>query len=302
MQTQLFGTGDAPPELPALSPMLELGAYEHLWMMPGTTYKRLARKFAAEEILPSQLVQVEDARRAARRAVELLHRSGVSRFGVRIHRDAEYPPKLRDAKHPIEFLYYQGWWDLAWASSVAVVGTRRPSRKGVQWARTLARDLVADGWVVVSGLAQGIDIAAHQAAIEADGATIAVLGTPLSDTYPKANRTLQEKIAHEFLVISQVPVLHYAEQSFRVNRKFFPERNLLMSALTEATIIVEAGETSGTLIQARGALEQGRKLLILDHCFQKPGLSWPGKLEQQGAIRVGSYDEIREILGQANQN
>ena len=80
------------------------------------------------------------------------------------------------------------------------------------------------------------------------------------------------------------------------NRYFFPERNITMSALTDATVIVEAGETSGTLVQARAALEQGRKLFILESCFQSPKLQWPHKFAERGAIRVRDYDDIREQL------
>src|SRR5712675_3208985 len=95
-----------------------------------------------------------------------------------------------------------------------------------------------------------------------------------------------------FPVISQVPIVRYAQQHLRGKAHFFPERNATMSALTEATIIVEAGETSGTLVQARHALKQGRKLFILDNCFRVPSLTWPAKFAQQGAIRVSDYDEI----------
>ena len=95
-----------------------------------------------------------------------------------------------------------------------------------------------------------------------------MIGTPLSHAYPQDNAELQRKIATDFLLISQVPVKRYETSGFPLNRLFFPERNITMSALTEATIIVEAGETSGTLIQARAALHQGRKLFILDSCFR----------------------------------
>jgi DNA processing protein len=122
-----------------------------------------------------------------------------------------------------------------------------------------------------------------------------VIGTPLSRVYPKDNAELQRKIAREFLLISQVPVKRYERQDYPRNRLFFPERNITMSALTEATIIVEAGETSGTLIQARAALNQGRKLFIFDNCFRK-GLSWPQKFADKGAIRVVDYDDIRKQL------
>ena len=90
--------------------------------------------------------------------------------------------------------------------------------------------------------------------------------------------------------------MRYESQDYRYNRVFFPERNKTMSALTEATIIVEAGETSGTLIQARAALQQGRKLFILDNCFKNPDLTWPEKYAKKGAIRVRDYDDVRNAL------
>jgi DNA processing protein len=179
--------------------------------------------------------------------------------------------------------------------SVAVVGTRKPTNDGIARTVRLVKTLVKDDFTIVSGLAAGIDTVAHKTAIEEGGRTIAVIGTPLSHTYPKDNIDLQRTIASEFLVISQVPLKRYERQDYRRNRLFFPERNITMSALTEATIIVEAGETSGTLVQAHAALHQGRKLFILDNCFRK-GLSWPQKLADKGAIRVVDYDDIRKHL------
>ena len=88
----------------------------------------------------------------------------------------------------------------------------------------------------------------------------------------------------------------YETQGYRQNRLFFPERNITMSALTEATVIVEAGETSGTQVQARAALQQGRKLFILDSCFRNPRLTWPYRFAERGAIRVADYDDIRRHL------
>jgi len=97
-------------------------------------------------------------------------------------------------------------------------------------------------------------------------------------------------------LISQIPVWRYSQQGPRGNRLFFPERNVTMSALTEATIIVEAGESSGTLIQAHAALEQGRKLFILDSCFRNSSLTWPEKLAKKGAVRVVEFEDIRRHL------
>src|SRR3546814_12612776 len=106
-----------------------------------------------------------------------------------------------------------------------------------------------------------------------------------SDLYPKEKAELEEEIARDHFLISQVPVLRYAKQSPQHNRLFFPERNVTMSALTEGTIIVEAGDTSGTLTQARAALHQGRKLFILENCFQRTDITWPARFEAAGAVR-----------------
>lgn len=280
----------------AISPLRELGAYEALWDKPETTFKTLSDKFAARpDALPSDFVPATKAREYADFVRRRFHEADVTRYGVRVHGAGEYPQKLRDAAHPIELLYYQGWWDLADSRSVAVVGTRKPTPEGVARTRKLVKALVKDNFTVVSGLAAGIDTVAHETAIAAGGRTIAVIGTPLSHTYPRENAALQRKIASEFLLISQVPVKRYERQDYRKNRLFFPERNITMSALTEATIIVEAGETSGTLIQARAALHQGRKLFILDNCFQR-GLSWPQKFADKGAVRLVDYDDIRKHL------
>jgi DNA processing protein len=283
-------------EARAISPLTEMGAYEALWDKPEASFKTLSEKFALRpDAVPSDFVSPTKAREYADFVQRRFREAEVTRFGVRVHGAGDYPQKLRDAAHPVELLYYQGWWDLAESRSVAVVGTRKPSPEGIARTRKLVKALVKDGFTIVSGLATGVDTVAHETAIEAGGRTIAVIGTPLSHTYPKNNAELQRKIASEFLIISQVPVKRYERQDYRSNRLFFPERNITMSALTEATIIVEAGETSGTLIQARAALHQGRKLFILDNCFRK-GLTWPQKFAEKGAVRVTDYDDIREHL------
>ena len=283
-------------EARSVSPFREMGAYESLWSQKGTTFKSLATKFAEHPgSLPSTFVSHEEAQECAVFVFNKFEEAEI-KFGVRVHGAGEYPAKLRDAANPVEVLYYQGWWDLAASRSVAVVGTRNPSPEGLARARKLVKLLVEDDFTVVSGLAAGIDTMAHRTAMEEDGRTIAVIGTPLSHTYPHENAELQHQIAEEFLVVSQVPLKRYEDQDYRYNRSFFPERNKTMSALTEATVIVEAGETSGTLFQARAALRQGRKLFILDSCFQKPGLTWPAKFEARGAIRIRDYDDIRDAL------
>ncbi len=281
----------------SISPMREMGAYEALWVKTSATFKRLADKFRARpDAVPSDFVEPAVADKFAQDALDLLRRAKVGRFGVRVHGAGEYPERLREADHPVELLYFQGWWDLVESRCVAVVGTRKPSADAVKRTKTLVRQLVADKFTVVSGLAKGIDTVAHETAIEAGGLTIAVIGTALSRAYPAENQPLQKRIAEDYLLISQVPIIRSTHQGPKQNRIFFPERNVTMSALTRATIIVEAGETSGTLVQANAALKQGRKLFILDSAFRNPSLTWPSRLLAQGAIRVKDYDEIAEHL------
>ena len=279
-----------------VSPYLEMGAYEALWDQDGTTFRRLANRFAGMPgQLPSDLVPQELAAKWAAKVCRRFEEAGVGQFGVRVFGEVEYPERLRDAAHPVELLYFSGHWELAWETSVAVVGTREATDQGLARACKLTKALVEDGYTVASGLAAGVDTAVHEAAIDAGGQTIAVIGTPLSTTYPKENELLQRRIAEDYLLISQVPVGRYDRQDFRWNRAFFPERNATMSALSVATVIVEAGETSGALIQGRQALQQGRQLFILDSCF-RGGLEWPGNLVAQGAVRVKEYGDIRGKL------
>lgn len=283
---------------PPVSPTLELGAYEELWAQTGQTFKSLAELFGTSlNDLPSCFVDQASAKERALEVLRIFQSKRISDVGFVVHGTVDYPEALRAAKYPVQFLYYRGNFDLISAPvRVAIVGSREASEDGVRRARVLAKRLVADGVVVVSGLAKGIDTAAHTAAIEAGGQTIGVIGTPINESYPKENSELQERIARDYLLVSQVPVLRYVRQTPHWNKLFFPERNVTMSALTQATVIVEAGETSGTLTQARAAIHQNRKLFIMENCFQR-GLKWPARFEALGAIRISSYDDIREHLG-----
>ena len=186
------------------------------------------------------------------------------KYKLLINRDANYPLGLRDAKEPVEVLYYSGNVDCLNSKKISVMGTRKPSDQGLLRAEQITRKLVADKFTIVSGLAEGIDTIAHQTAINNGGQTIAVIGTPLDICFPAANKALQKIIGDSHLLISQVPFIRYRMQKFEVNSAFFPERNKTMSALSQATIIIEAAERSGTLVQATAALQQGRKLFILE--------------------------------------
>jgi DNA processing protein len=286
MTTSKYGT---------ISPLQEFLAYEALWDRPDSSFRSLALQLHDYPArLISTLIEPEMIDTYKKQLLPVIR--DLPNFGIRVYGDGEFPERLKDARHPINILYYQGDWNLTYSPSVAVVGTRNPTQEGIRRTEYLVKRLTQNKIVIVSGLAKGIDTAAHITAIQNGGFTIAVIGTPLNCYYPLENKELQNKIASDHLLISQVPFSRYLRQTYRENRLFFPERNITMSALTDATIIVEAGETSGTLIQARAALDQGRKLFILENNFLNPALTWPKKYQEKGAIRVKDYDEIREHL------
>lgn len=173
---------------------------------------------------------------------------------------------------------------------VAIVGSRKASPVGLKRARKLARILAENGVVVVSGLAEGIDTAAHEATITTpNGRTIAVLGTPLDRTYPAKNRDLQRRIMDEHLAISQYPVGH---PTLKTN---FPRRNRTMALITDATVIVEAGETSGSLSQGWEALRLGRPLFIMKSVAES-GLKWPAEMRRYGADVLADPDDLLDVL------
>lgn len=297
--SDLFSNHNHAPDFEsrAVRPVRELGAYEALWARDGSTFKTIADMFRQHvDAVPSDFVSEAEAQRFSRLALASIREAGIRRFGIRVHGAGEYPEKLRDASHPVELLYFQGNWDITSSPCVAIVGAREATEDGVKRAAKLARLFVQDGFTVVSGLARGVDTAAHNAALDAGGRTIAVIGTPITTCYPTDNRGLQARIADEQLLISQVPIVRYSRQIWKANRLFFPERNITMSALTEATVIVEASDTSGTLVQARHALKQKRKLFILDSCFRNPNLTWPAQFVERGAVRVSEFAEIRALL------
>src|ERR1700733_2735192 len=167
MTPDLFQAPAPRPDLPAraISPRRELGAYEALWAKEGTWFKSIADDFRAhQDAVPSDFVSEADIEKYARLALGAIRAAGIKHFGVRIHGAGEYPQKLRDAEHPVELLYFQGLWELVNTRCVAVVGARDASDEGIKRASLLAKYLVGDKFTVVSGLARGIDTAAHEGA------------------------------------------------------------------------------------------------------------------------------------------
>ena len=296
MVTTLATAKKPEPFSSAVDPVLEAGAYEALWIQEGMTEKKLADLFRNRSILPSEMAPRAEALRCAKLIRERLAHSGYFNFGIRLHRAGNYPELLRAADHPVELLYYAGDWGIVSAPAVSVVGTRNPSKAGLMRTEKLVRWLVENGFCVVSGLAAGIDTKAHESAIKYGGQTIGVIGTPLDRFYPKGNESLQNQISREFCLISQVPFLRYDQEHFKSHAHWFPRRNVTMASLTQATIIVEAGESSGTLTQARAALKQGKKVLILESNFKRAKLTWPANYEKKGAIRIRDEGDLAEHL------
>jgi DNA processing protein len=175
------------------------------------------------------------------------------------------------------------------AARVSIVGARKATEDGLRRARKLARLLSGRGVVVVSGLAEGIDTAAHTATVGVGGRTAAVLGTPLDKSYPRQNADLQRRLMAEQLVLSQFPI------GTPVHRGNFPTRNRVMALISDATVIIEAGETSGSLSQGWEALRLGRPLFIAQSIVESPSLSWPAKMLGYGA-RVLSAEAVEELF------
>src|SRR5665213_1371160 len=298
-QSSLFSSVDN-----IIRPAWEIASYESLWEKYPTV-KKIADLFRQHDYkLPSQVakfVGILDEQ------VEILKREINELFAFKcysaiFHGDFNYPEKLRQAEHPSEIVYYQGDLDLIYSNIVSVVGARKATPEGIKRSKKIAKLLAKNNFTVMSGLAEGIDTADHTETIESGGKTVAVLGTPLNEFYPKANKDLQKRIAEDHLLLSQVPFYMSSKKSnWKLKPLFFPERNITMSALSLATIIVEASDTSGSLIQARAAINQNRKLFILKSCFDK-GLLWPEKYLKKGAIKVSDEHELIDVMGNLSKN
>lgn len=204
--------------------------------------------------------------------------------------DANYPARLREIAQPPPVLYLRGDIVEADAWAVAVVGTRRVSAYGRQVAEEIARFLAQNGVTVVSGLARGIDGIAHQAALNAGGRTLAVLGSGVDRIYPPEHRNLAESISRSGAVLSDYPLDTPPEASN------FPPRNRIISGLSMASIIIEAGATSGALITANFAAEQGREVFAVPGNIFAPQSKGPNKLIQNGAHVLLNPRDILEVL------
>ncbi len=217
-----------------------------------------------------------------------------SGFGVYSWDDRGYPTNLRKIPQPPPVLYVRGRLEKQDELSVAIVGTRQVSAYGREVARELGSELARHGVTVVSGLALGVDAIAHQAAVEAGGRTIAVLGSSVDQIYPARNRRLALQIIEQGALVSEYALGTKPEASN------FPPRNRIISGLSLAVVVVEAGKRSGALITANFAAEQGRDVFAVPGSILSPGSEGCNRLIQDGAFPVTSIGDLLESLQLAN--
>jgi DNA processing protein len=295
-----FKPSKSKPDFKVISPYNELLAYEFIWAQNNSTLKKIAEILSLQAKLPSEVINeitpdlfggFNQREEAIKEFIDKKIESAPS-FSLLLKESPQFPDKLLDAKYPINLFYYRGNPDLANTNCISVVGTRKISSEGYRRTEKLVQLLSKYDLTLVSGLAEGVDTVALETAIKSKMNVIGVIGTPIDEYYPKKNKNLQEEIALKHLLISQVPFFKYYIQPFQTKRVYFPERDATMAALSLATIIVEASDTSGTLFQARACMEQKRLLFILNSCFANSSITWPYKYEKQGAIRVKDINDI----------
>lgn len=196
-----------------------------------------------------------------------------------------------EEKYAPETIYYKGTIDIPLpCARVSVIGTREPTEEGLKAAEQVSKTLVKNNVIIVSGLAKGIDTVGHKTAIKNGGKTIAVIGTPLNKTYPKENTELQEELMENHLVVSQYQV------GRPTTKKDFALRNRTMALISDASVIVEAGDGSGTLYQGWETIRLGRPLFICKTVVHNPKLKWPKEMIEYGAIELDDPVDILEVL------
>lgn len=278
-----------------------------LHMVPGVgriTFKKLVAYYghprAVLQATVGQLTRVSgigpktaaaiagfQAARAVERELRLVERH---RCQILTQNEDGYPTLLKTIEDPPPVLYVKGALGEPTVPRIAMVGSRRPSTYGKVVAEQLARELVACGVTIVSGLARGIDSAAHAGTLAVGGRTLAVLGCGLGYMYPPENRLLAERISQQGAVVSEFPM---ATKPDRLN---FPLRNRTISGLSLGTVVVEAGERSGALITAQWALEQGREVFAVPGNVTAPTSRGTNRLIKLGATLVEGAEDILAAL------
>jgi DNA processing protein len=282
---------DAAPDWTVLARVAQLaGGLDLLYQGHIPEDSRDARKTLP--ILQAGLRDLTDACQRVDRELEAAERYGARLTTVM---DDDYPANLRLVPNLPPFLFYRGALRAGDTYSIAVVGTRQASDDGRAHAADMAHELSGRGVRICSGLARGIDAAAHTATLDAHGRTLAVIGTGITKCYPPEHRGLAERIVQcDGAVLSQFwPTSSAAKWSF-------PRRNITMSGLSQATCVIEASSTSGAKMQARAAFEHGKQVFLLASLVKAQ--PWAAKMLADGkAVEVDSVTTILERMAQPNR-
>jgi DNA processing protein len=241
--------------------------------------------------LPAQAAQFIGSGEAARAADQELEKLAATGASVLTYRDEAYPERLKEIYDPPGLLWVRGDASLLTRPALAVVGTRHPTPYGTGMAEMLARELAMRGLIVLSGMARGVDTAAHKGALAVKRPTIAVWGTGVDVIYPKENKSLAEQIvAGGGAILSELPLGTFpAPQNF-------PKRNRILSGMSVGVLVVEAAEYSGTRVTARCALEQNREVFAVPGNVTTKNAWGPNLLIKQGAKLVACWEDVWEEL------
>ncbi|HXJ85557.1 MAG TPA: DNA-processing protein DprA [Candidatus Binatia bacterium] len=278
-----------------------------LSLTPGlgpTRARKLVERFGSSEaVIRASLTELESTEiqavsaqslatgKSSELAREELARASDAGITVLSIEDDCYPSRLKEIYDPPVVLYVRGNAEILCRPGVAVVGTRHPTPYGSGMAERLACDLAAQGLVIISGMARGVDTASHRGAISAKGKTVAVFGTGVDVTYPKENSRLSEQIlALGGALVSEFPLGTFAAP------QNFPIRNRILSGMSLGVLVVEAAEYSGTRITARLALEQNRDVFAVPGNVTNKNSWGPNTLIKQGAKLVATWEDVWEDL------
>jgi len=272
-------------------------------MGPTRCGRAIERLGAAERVFSASLTELEGAGlpaaaaqfvfdgRARAGALEELKRTEEAGAGILTPEDESYPHRLLEIYDPPAVLWTRGDVGLLNRAGIAVVGTRHPTPYGAGMAEMLSRDLARRGLVILSGMARGVDTAAHKGALDVSGKTVAVWGTGTDVIYPKENKALAERIvAQGGAIVSEYPLGTFpAPQNF-------PIRNRILSGMSVGVLVVEAAEYSGTRITARCALEQSRDVYAVPGNATNKNAWGPNTLIKQGAKLTATWEDVWEEL------
>jgi DNA processing protein len=297
---------NAPDPLPTTAPENQL-AWLALTLTPGLGPKRILKaaqtlqdvsrlfQLSLTELeslnFPTQSAQFLFSGKARVEAEQEWKHVREQRGAILVYEDEEYPERLREIFDPPPVLWALGDVRLLARPAIAIVGTRHPTPYGLGMAEVLARDLASRRMVVLSGMARGIDTAAHRGALTAHGSTVAVWGTGIDVIYPKENKTLAENI----LVAGGTIISEYRLGTFPAPQNF-PKRNRILSGMSIGVLVVEAGENSGTRVTARCALEQDRDVYAVPGNVTTKNAWGPNTLIKQGAKLVATWEDVWQEL------